>query len=89
MRTTIDLPPELYRRAKAEAALRGIKFRDLVLAGLTYELNRTEKVPDQPALRAEQFLASLEQLGGKIRKKGISPLRVLMAQRDANSGEAK
>lgn len=34
MRTTIDLPDELYRRAKAEAAFRGRKFKELVEEGL-------------------------------------------------------
>ncbi len=34
MKTTIEVPDELYRRAKAEAALRGRKFRDLVEEGL-------------------------------------------------------
>ncbi len=34
MRTTVDLPDSLYRRAKAEAALRGIKLKDLVEEGL-------------------------------------------------------
>jgi hypothetical protein len=30
MRTTIDLPDDLLRRAKATAALRGIKMKDLI-----------------------------------------------------------
>ncbi len=30
MRTTVDLSDELYRRVKAEAAMRGRKFKDLV-----------------------------------------------------------
>ncbi|HVH78219.1 MAG TPA: hypothetical protein VM782_02415 [Stellaceae bacterium] len=34
MRTTIDLPDDLFRRAKAEAALRGQKFKDLLEEGL-------------------------------------------------------
>ncbi|MFZ2006678.1 MAG: hypothetical protein WB697_18605 [Stellaceae bacterium] len=34
MRTTIDLPDDLFRRAKSEAALRGQKFKDLVEEGL-------------------------------------------------------
>jgi hypothetical protein len=34
MRTTVDLPDELFRRAKAEAAMRGKKFKDLVEEGL-------------------------------------------------------
>lgn len=34
MRTTVDLPDELYRHAKSEAALRGVRLRDLVEEGL-------------------------------------------------------
>lgn len=34
MRTTVDLPDELFRRAKSEAALRGKKLRDLIEEGL-------------------------------------------------------
>lgn len=34
MRTTIDIPDELFRRAKSEAALRGRKLKDLVEEGL-------------------------------------------------------
>jgi hypothetical protein len=29
MRTTVDLPDPLFKRVKAEAALRGLKLRDL------------------------------------------------------------
>ena len=32
MRTTIDIPDELLRRAKSTAALRGLKLKDLVAA---------------------------------------------------------
>ncbi len=34
MKTTVDLPDELARRVKAEAALRGRKLKDLVADGL-------------------------------------------------------
>jgi len=34
MRTTVDLPDELFRRAKSEAALRGKKLKDLIEEGL-------------------------------------------------------
>lgn len=30
MRTTLDLPDELFREAKARAALEGVKFKDLM-----------------------------------------------------------
>jgi len=44
MRTTVDIPDELFRRAKSEAALRGRKFKDLVEEGLRLVLER-EKAP--------------------------------------------
>ena len=34
MRTTVDIPDELLRRAKSEAALSGRKLKDLVEEGL-------------------------------------------------------
>jgi hypothetical protein len=34
MKTTVELSEELFRRAKAEAALRGRRFKDLVEEGL-------------------------------------------------------
>ena len=33
MRTTVDIPDELLRRAKSEAALRGRKLKDLIYDG--------------------------------------------------------
>jgi hypothetical protein len=55
MRTTIDLSDELFRRAKAEAALRGRKFKDLVEDGL-------RRVLDHPEVAAEPPPASLHEL---------------------------
>jgi hypothetical protein len=44
MRTTVDIPDELFRRAKSEAALRGRKLKDLVEEGLRLVLEK-EKQP--------------------------------------------
>ena len=52
MRTTIDLPDELYRQAKAEAALRGRKFKDLVQEGLRRVLEAPD--PEQPSKASPQ-----------------------------------
>ena len=43
MKTTVEVPDDLYRRAKAEAALRGRKFRELVEEGLRLALERPDK----------------------------------------------
>jgi hypothetical protein len=43
MKTTIDVPDDLYRRAKSEAALHGRKLKDLVEEGLRLVL----KMPRQ------------------------------------------
>ena len=42
MRTTIDLPEDLLRRAKAAAALRGIKLKDLVASILAKGLSEPQ-----------------------------------------------
>ncbi len=50
MKTTIEVPDELYRRAKAEAALRGRKLRDLVEDGLRLVLDGQKKTRRPPSL---------------------------------------
>lgn len=52
MKTTIEVPDELYRRAKAEAALQGRKVKDLVEEGLRHVL-------ESPAKRRRPSLAGL------------------------------
>jgi hypothetical protein len=42
MRTTIDLPDTLFRRAKAEAALRGCHLKDLIADALRLALSEPE-----------------------------------------------
>ena len=50
MKTTVEVPDELYRRAKAEAALRGRKFRELVEEGLRLALETPRKTHRQSSL---------------------------------------
>ena len=40
MRTTVDIPDELFRRAKSQAALQGRKLKDLVAEGLHLVLDK-------------------------------------------------
>lgn len=55
MRTTVDLSDDLYRRAKAAAAIRGRKFKDLIEEALRQLLasptpDDAKKPPAQPSL---------------------------------------
>jgi len=52
MKTTVEVPDDLYRRAKAEAALRGRKFRELVEEGLRLVLEAPRKTRGQSSLAA-------------------------------------
>jgi hypothetical protein len=38
MKTTIEIPDALFRQAKAQAALKGIRLKDLVIRGLELAL---------------------------------------------------
>ena len=51
MRTTIDIPEALLRRAKAEAALRGLRLKDIVRDALQHLLQDTARSLE-PADRA-------------------------------------
>jgi len=50
VKTTIEVPDALYRRAKAEAALRGRKLKDLVEEGLRLVLETPRKTNARPSL---------------------------------------
>lgn len=50
MKTTVELPDDLYRRAKAEAALRGRKFRELIEEGLRLVLETPRKIRRRSSL---------------------------------------
>ncbi len=88
MRTTIDLPVDIYRKAKAEAALRGVKFRDMIVASLSRELNRPDNALSQTgSLRADEFMASLDDLAGQIPPKASSAMGRLFESRTGSGTE--
>jgi hypothetical protein len=47
MKTTVEIPDELFRQAKAKAALEGIRLRDLVTRGLQLAM----ETPFEPVKR--------------------------------------
>lgn len=50
MKTTVEVSDDLYRRAKAEAALRGQRLRDLVEEGLRRVLDEPRPTEPRPTL---------------------------------------
>jgi hypothetical protein len=62
MRTTVDIPDDLLRRAKSEAALRGRKLKDLVEEGLRRVLDTPlagSDVPPPKKVTAHDLLKDL------------------------------
>jgi plasmid stability protein len=53
MRTTVDLPDNLYRALKARAALSGVKMRDLIRRFVEQGLHQPSKPPDGALGRRE------------------------------------
>ena len=68
MKTTVEIPDDLHRRAKAEAALRGRKLKDLVEEGLRLVLAASRKPRRQPSL------AALMKYGRGVVDSGMSDL---------------
>lgn len=75
MKTTIDIPDELFREAKVHAALEGIKLKDLITDALRQKLRATPKRrhhrakfplidgdPTAPPITVEMVQTALEQM---------------------------
>ena len=65
MKTTVEVPDDLYRKAKAEAALSGRKLKDLVEEGLRLVLDAPGKA------RRKRRLATLAK-----RARGVIDSRI-------------
>lgn len=73
VRTTIDIPEELYRVLKARAALRGITLRELIQGLLEQGLNQ----PTSPTARREAPPVLVPARGVPIRALSAEELRRL------------
>lgn len=86
MRTTIDIPDHLLRRAKAEASLRGIPFKEYIASVIRRAL-RAESGPGSVAETAPPYAGEERQVLGEgcvfplIRGEGGPALRDLTPER--------
>lgn len=70
MRTTIDIPDEIYRRLKVKAALEGQTVREIVLCGIQRELEPAEvqpprkkfEIPVIPSTRKDKLVIDNETI---------------------------
>jgi len=70
MKTTIDIPDELFRLAKARASLNGVSLRQLVTDALRSQLERDVKrgrAPEPPWMKGFGGLADLAAETARIR----------------------
>lgn len=73
MRTTVDLPDDLYRQLKARAALGGLRVRELMTRYLEQGLR---SLPEQPAgAPRSQPPVAVERTGKPIRALSRAQLR--------------
>jgi hypothetical protein len=80
MKTTVEVPDGLYRRAKVEAARRGRKLKDLVEEGLRLVLETPRDTRCDPSLAGLMKRASVQALSdGSLRDR---PPRLPGAGRD-------
>jgi hypothetical protein len=82
MKTTIEVPDELYRRAKAEAALRGRKLKDLVEEGLRLVLQAPRRTNPSPTL-AELMKGARGVVDSGVSDLGSNPEHLAGFGRDA------
>ena len=83
MKTTVELPDPLYRQAKAEAALRGRKLKDLVEEGLRLVLDAPPDKTRQPDL-AGLMKEALGVIGSGMPDLGSNPEHLMGFGRDAS-----
>jgi hypothetical protein len=87
MKTTIDLPDELFRRAKAVAALRGESLKQLITESLEKELNPVRgaseaRHPDAAAT----LVRELDALAAQVSASWVGSQDAVDAVRDQRRG---
>ena len=55
MRTTIDLPDDLFRKTKAAAAMEGSTLKAVIVRAIEREVNGPAKTVEEPPKRRIQF----------------------------------
>jgi hypothetical protein len=68
MKTTLDIPDPVLRRAKAEAAQRGISLRQFVTEAVEEKLSAGSKAKEKPWMRMVGGLRHLRRETARINR---------------------
>lgn len=80
MRTTLDLPDALFRELKAQAALRGMKLKDLVALLVEQGLRQKSTIPRR---RSPLPVARRAVAGHTVRAQSNAALNKILDDEDA------
>ncbi len=88
MKTTIEIPDDLFRQAKAAAVARGMTLKQLITGAVEHELGQVIDKGDQEAAsqRAMRFATEIERLAqdnASEWKSGKSAMQQLFEDRRA------
>ncbi len=81
MKTTIEMPETLFRKAKAKAALQGVTLKQLVTDAMERELDQE---PSESSSPSKQFWDEWNQLAqhmGRAWKSNKSAIKILQEMR--------
>ena len=68
MKTTLEIPDPIFRRAKSEAAARGIPFREFVTEAVKDKLAAAKKPTEKPWLKLVGKLKHLRRETARINR---------------------
>jgi hypothetical protein len=68
MKTTLEIPDPIFRRAKSAAAERGIPFREFVTEAVKDKLTANAKTTDKPWMAAFGRLRHLRKESARINR---------------------
>ena len=68
MKTTLEIPDPIFRRAKSEAAARGIPFREFVTEAVKDKLAAAKKSAEKPWLKLAGKLKHLRRETARINR---------------------
>ncbi len=88
MKTTIEMPDDLFRKAKAVAALRGLSMKQWITDMLRRELGDTPISGEETERKAaaETFAREIESLAAQVGKSWQGPQDAVAAIREQRRG---